>query len=246
MARLAGVDIRTLGSGNIGATNVWRAVGPRYAIPVILLDIAKGFVPALAATLVAGHVAGALAGGAAMLGHWRPIFLRFAKGGKMVATCGGALFGLAPLVGLIGVCVWLLVFALTRYASVSSILAAASLPVTAPSRRALAGARLFARRPSGCFFCTAATSRAYAREPRPGSSSGAKQSARSRRTWLAGAQESSATKRDGGLGGTVVAPFLGRCALSRARCEASCASPGPVARDLPRRAYPASHSRSSV
>ena len=66
-----------------------------------------------------------------MLGHWRPIFLRFAKGGKMVATCGGALFGLAPLVGLIGVCVWLLVFALTRYASVSSILAAASLPVTA-------------------------------------------------------------------------------------------------------------------
>ena len=79
-----------------------------------------------------------------MLGHWRPIFLRFAKGGKMVATCGGALFGLAPLVGLIGVCVWLLVFALTRYASVSSILAAASLPRDcSSSRRALAGARLF-------------------------------------------------------------------------------------------------------
>lgn len=98
---------------------------------MILLDIAKGFAPALAATLSAGHVAGALAGGAAMLGHWRPIFLRFAKGGKMVATCGGALFGLAPLVGLIGVLVWILVFALTRYASVSSILAAAFLPLTA-------------------------------------------------------------------------------------------------------------------
>jgi acyl phosphate:glycerol-3-phosphate acyltransferase len=98
---------------------------------VILLDIAKGFAPALAATLAAGHVAGALAGGAAMLGHWRPIFLRFAKGGKMVATCGGALFGLAPLVGLIGAGVWILVFALTRYASVSSILASASLPVAA-------------------------------------------------------------------------------------------------------------------
>ena len=126
-----GVDIRSVGSGNIGATNVWRSFGPRLAIPVIVLDVAKGFAPALVATLVAGHVAGALAGGAAMLGHWRPIFLRFAKGGKMVATCGGALFGLAPLVGLIGAGIWILVFVLTRYASVSSVIAAASLPVSA-------------------------------------------------------------------------------------------------------------------
>jgi glycerol-3-phosphate acyltransferase PlsY len=126
-----GVDIRTVGSGNIGATNVWRSFGPRYAIPVILLDAAKGFVPALVATLAAGHVAGALAGGAAMLGHWRPLFLGFQKGGKMVATCGGALFGLAPLVGLIAAAVWIAVFAVTRYASVSSIIAAASLPVAA-------------------------------------------------------------------------------------------------------------------
>src|SRR4029079_23902 len=94
-----GADIRTVGSGNIGATNVWRSFGPRYAIPVIVLDVLKGFFPALIATLAAGHVAGALAGAAAMLGHWRPIFLGFQKGGKMVATCGGALFGLAPLVG---------------------------------------------------------------------------------------------------------------------------------------------------
>jgi acyl phosphate:glycerol-3-phosphate acyltransferase len=98
---------------------------------VIVLDVLKGFVPTLVATLAVGHVAGALAGGAAMLGHWRPLFLRFAKGGKMVATCGGALFGLAPLVGLVGAVVWIVVFALTRYASVSSILAAASLPVAA-------------------------------------------------------------------------------------------------------------------
>jgi glycerol-3-phosphate acyltransferase PlsY len=126
-----GVDIRNVGSGNIGATNVWRTFGPRYAIPVIVLDVLKGFVPALVATLAVGHVAGALAGGAAMLGHWRPLFLRFAKGGKMVATCGGALLGLAPLVGLIGAVVWIIVFALTRYASVSSIVAAASLPVGA-------------------------------------------------------------------------------------------------------------------
>jgi glycerol-3-phosphate acyltransferase PlsY len=98
---------------------------------VIVLDVLKGFFPALIATLAAGHVAGALAGGAAMLGHWRPLFLRFAKGGKMVATCGGALFGLAPVVGLVGAAVWIVVFALTRYASVSSIVAAASLPAAA-------------------------------------------------------------------------------------------------------------------
>ena len=110
---------------------MWRSFGPRYAVPVIVLDVAKGFFPALVATLAAGHVAGALAGGAAMLGHWRPIFLGFAKGGKMVATCGGALFGLAPLVGLVGAVAWIAVFAVTRYASVSSILAAASLPVAA-------------------------------------------------------------------------------------------------------------------
>ena len=125
------MDIRTLGSGNIGGTNVWRTAGPRYGILVMALDIAKGFVPAFVATMAVGHVAGALAGGAAMLGHWRPIFLRFAKGGKMVATCGGALLGLAPVVALVGILVWLIVFALTRYASVSSILATASLPVAA-------------------------------------------------------------------------------------------------------------------
>jgi glycerol-3-phosphate acyltransferase PlsY len=66
-----------------------------------------------------------------MLGHWRPLFLGFGKGGKMVATYGGALLGLAPLVGLVGAVVWIVVFALTRYASVSSIVGAISLPVAA-------------------------------------------------------------------------------------------------------------------
>jgi glycerol-3-phosphate acyltransferase PlsY len=98
---------------------------------VIVLEVAKGFVPALVATLAVGHVAGALAGGAAMLGHWRPLFLGFATGGKMVATYGGALLGLAPLVGLVGAIVWIAVFAVTRYASVASITAALSLPVSA-------------------------------------------------------------------------------------------------------------------
>ena len=97
-----GVDIRTVGSGNIGATNVWRTFGRRYGLPVVLLDTAKGFGPALAATLVVDHLAGVLAGAAAMLGHWRPLFLRFAKGGKLVATTGGAFLGVAPAVGGIG------------------------------------------------------------------------------------------------------------------------------------------------
>ena len=83
-------DIRTHGSGNIGGSNVWRVYGRAYGIPVVLLDVAKGFVPALLATLFVGHLAGVLAGGAAMLGHWRPLFLRFARGGKVVATCGSS------------------------------------------------------------------------------------------------------------------------------------------------------------
>jgi acyl phosphate:glycerol-3-phosphate acyltransferase len=126
-----GVDIRTLGSGNIGATNVWRTFGWRYGLPIVLLDVGKGFVPSLVGTLVAGDLAGVLAGAAAMVGHWRPVFLRFAKGGKTVATAGGAFFGVAPWVGVIGAGVWIAAFVLARYASLASLLAAASLPVAA-------------------------------------------------------------------------------------------------------------------
>ena len=122
-----GEDVRTKGSGNVGATNVYRVYGPRLGIPAALLDTAKGFAPAFVATLVVGHGAGVLAGAAAMLGHWRPLFLGFRKGGKMVATAGGAFLGVAPLVGVTAAGVWLVVFGLTRYASVASITAAASL-----------------------------------------------------------------------------------------------------------------------
>ena len=125
------VDIRRFGSGNIGASNVWRTFGPAYGFPVAALDAAKGFAPALVATLVVGHLAGVLAGAAAMLGHWRPLFLRFRRGGKMVATCGGAFLGIAPVVGVIGGVVWIAAFVALRYASVASIVAACSLPVVA-------------------------------------------------------------------------------------------------------------------
>src|SRR3954452_16137743 len=122
-----GEDIRRHGSGNIGATNVWRVYGRRLGLTVLVLDTAKGFVPALVATSLVGHGAGVLAGGAAMLGHWRPLFLGFRRGGKMVATMGGAVLGVAPLVGAVGAVVWLLVFAATRYASVASLAGAATL-----------------------------------------------------------------------------------------------------------------------
>ncbi len=126
-----GEDVRTKGSGNIGATNVWRLYGRSLGLPAVVLDTAKGFAPALAATLVVGHGSGVLAGAAAMLGHYRPLFLGFKRGGKMVATAGGAFLGVAPLVGAAGAGLWILVFLVTRYASVASMAAALSLGVWA-------------------------------------------------------------------------------------------------------------------
>src|SRR5829696_1878734 len=123
-----GEDIRKTGSGNIGATNVWRVYGKAYGIPIVVLDVAKGFVPALVGTLLVGELTGVLAGGAAMLGHWRPLFLRFQRGGKTVAAAGGTFLGVAPVLGLLGLAIWVLTFLLSRYASVASMVAASSLP----------------------------------------------------------------------------------------------------------------------
>jgi glycerol-3-phosphate acyltransferase PlsY len=120
-------DIRTQGSGNIGASNVWRLYGRYLGLPVVLLDTLKGFVPALVATLVVGHGSGVLAGAAAMLGHYRPVFMKFQKGGKMVATAGGAFLGVAPEVGGLGAVVWILVFVVFRYPSLASMVSAVSL-----------------------------------------------------------------------------------------------------------------------
>jgi acyl phosphate:glycerol-3-phosphate acyltransferase len=124
-------DVRLSGSGNIGATNVWRTYGRSLGLPVVLLDVLKGFVPALLGVLLVSPLCGIVAGAAAMLGHWRPLFLRFAKGGKMVATCGGVFFGVAIWVALTAGAVWLLIFLTSRYASLASILAGITLPVAA-------------------------------------------------------------------------------------------------------------------
>jgi glycerol-3-phosphate acyltransferase PlsY len=124
-----GEDIRKQGSGNIGASNVWRAYGRWLGVPVALLDVAKGFVPALIGVKLGGEWVGVLAGAAAMLGHARPIWLGFSKGGKMVATAGGVVLALAPLAAGICLLVWLATFVLFRYASLASLVAAVALPI---------------------------------------------------------------------------------------------------------------------
>jgi glycerol-3-phosphate acyltransferase PlsY len=128
---VAGVDVRTLGSGNIGATNVWRTLGFKLGLAVALLDIAKGAAAALLGRWLGDDLIGVLAGCAAMAGHWRPFFMQFARGGKIVATTGGVGLAVAPLATLSAAVVWIVVFLVTRYASVASMAAAASLPLFA-------------------------------------------------------------------------------------------------------------------
>ncbi|HEX3805714.1 MAG TPA: glycerol-3-phosphate 1-O-acyltransferase PlsY [Gaiellaceae bacterium] len=121
-------DIRKTGSGNIGGTNVWRVYGAKLGAPVIFLDVVKGFVPALLGVLLVSHFVGILAGAAAMAGHWRPLFLRFARGGKVIATGGGVFFAVAPLVALTGLALWIAFFWGIGYASVASVVVALFTP----------------------------------------------------------------------------------------------------------------------
>jgi len=124
-----GEDIRTRGSGNVGASNVFRVYGRSLGIPVALLDLAKGFAAAALGLWLGGALIGVLAASAAMVGHARPVFLGFQKGGKMVATAGGATLALAPLAAVVCIAVWLVVFVTTRYASLASIVTALALAI---------------------------------------------------------------------------------------------------------------------
>jgi glycerol-3-phosphate acyltransferase PlsY len=124
-----GVDIRTVGSGNTGATNVWRTQGFKLGLSVALLDIAKGAAAALVARWLGDDLIAVLAGVAAMAGHWRPLFMGFARGGKIVATTGGVALAVALVPALAAAGTWIVVFLATRYASVASLVAAAVLPV---------------------------------------------------------------------------------------------------------------------
>jgi len=136
--RIAGVDVRSVGSGNIGATNVLRVLGKPWGYTVFFVDAFKGFAAVRLAFFLAEHLSftrphavyfAILAAVMCVVGHTFPIWLRF-KGGKGVATSAGAIFGLMPLAAVIIFLVWVVVFEITRYVSVASLVAASALPAT--------------------------------------------------------------------------------------------------------------------
>ena len=135
--RLAGVDVRKVGSGNIGATNVLRVLGKKWGYPVFAIDAFKGFAAVRVAFFLVKYWPAAkpyaeyfaiLTAIASIIGHTSPVWLRF-KGGKGVATSAGALFGLMPMAVPFVLLVWFVVFETSRYVSLASIVAAISLPI---------------------------------------------------------------------------------------------------------------------
>lgn len=133
IGRLRRVDLREHGSGNLGATNVYRVLGAGAAAPVVVIDVAKGFVPALLFPGWDGTAGSGLAvayGLAAIGGHVWPFTLRF-RGGKGVATGAGVLLALAPLTTLVALLVWIGIVSLTRFVSVASIATATLVPLLA-------------------------------------------------------------------------------------------------------------------
>ncbi len=126
----AKIDVREYGSGNIGVSNVLRTVGPWPSLIVLLLDAGKG----AAAVLLARYVFGLdsvwvlLAGVAAIAGHNWPLYLQF-KGGKGVATTAGVIISVSPLVALIIMLIWVISLVISRYISISSMIAALALPI---------------------------------------------------------------------------------------------------------------------
>lgn len=125
--RLKGVDIRTVGSKNVGATNVFRSLGKGIGIGVMVCDILKGTLAVLLAQAITDPHWNLAAAAAAILGHVFPAWLRF-KGGKGVATAGGTILALTPIPALIVLTVWFVAIAVTRYVSVGSIASAVAFP----------------------------------------------------------------------------------------------------------------------
>lgn len=128
VARANGIDIRTVGSGNPGASNVTRVLGWRRGLWVFVLDAAKGGVAAGLGLLVADRPAGYALGAAAVIGHVFPAWQRF-RGGKGVATGGGVFATMSPIVFAILVALWFILSKVTRKASLASIVVVSLLPV---------------------------------------------------------------------------------------------------------------------
>ncbi len=143
IGRLKGIDVRQHGSGNIGATNVWRVLGPKWGGTTFLLDAGKGFLAVRIAQNIAWRLqappsledqfmayAGVFAALACIIGHSFPVWLKF-KGGKGVATSLGVIIGLMPaLATAVVLTVWIGVFGLSRYVSLASVVSAIALPLT--------------------------------------------------------------------------------------------------------------------
>ncbi len=131
-----GIDIREHGSGNVGATNIARTLGKGYGIIVLLLDFLKGFLAVTVLPMMifksaqTPEIIYILLGSSAIAGHIWTIFLKF-KGGKGVATTAGVMVGLGPVILLSCFIIWVIIFAIWRYVSLASIIAAIFLPVFA-------------------------------------------------------------------------------------------------------------------
>ena len=147
---IKGIDIRTVGSGNIGATNIYRVVGKGPGFLVLLLDILKGAIPVFFIPFIFSadkvgidpDLYRILLGASVIAGHVWTIFLRF-KGGKGVATTTGVALVIAPNVLGVAFIVWVIFFALLRYVSVASIVAAAALPIASLMMKETSGVTVF-------------------------------------------------------------------------------------------------------
>lgn len=138
IASFKGIDIRKVGSGNVGATNVFRAVSKPLGILTFILDAAKGWLPVALSPLIFKLMSGTesqelylkvICGVAAVLGHTYPVYLSF-RGGKGVATGAGALVSIAPYSLIVGLSVWIITFVLSRYVALASIVSALSVAVS--------------------------------------------------------------------------------------------------------------------
>lgn len=134
IAKTKGMDIRQHGSGNIGATNVWRVCGWRYGLPVFILDVVKGVVAVVMAGQIELRLGGChgwaqiVAAFACIVGHSFPVWLKF-KGGKGVATSLGVMLGIMPAATLVVFALWAVIFKISGYVSLASVVAAVALPV---------------------------------------------------------------------------------------------------------------------
>lgn len=129
LARVMGLgDLRKVGSGNIGATNVLRTGSKKAAALTLLFDALKGVIAVLIGLQMGGSDGGQIGALAAMLGHCFPIWLRF-RGGKGVATYFGVIFALSPVLGLAAAVIWIVTAAISRYSSLAALMTAGWVPV---------------------------------------------------------------------------------------------------------------------